>query len=309
MNKTDLVYILGSGSQWNNNELRLSLRSVHQNLKGVGRIFVVGEDPGFLSPKVTRIYHPDEIGPHNADGNMALKILRACREKSLSDNFLFMNDDFIINKPVVAANIPWMHKGDMKDRPPGFWVTQPYRFRLRRTFDTLAMRGLPTMQYDYHAPMLMNKHKFPEVMQQYDFHSDVGLTFRSLYGNTLGLPADNIAGRKVTIYKHYTLAQITERVKDAMFIGYNDLGLNSAFKFYLFSRFNEKSPFEATPVSGDKAEAVARWVASGHDYAIGVKVFEEFYQKRNVSRIFSKYRSDVLDAKLKFKLNRYICEL
>ena len=69
-----------------NNELRISLRSVEKNLTGVGKIFVIGENPGFLSEKVIHIYHPDEIGPENADGNIALKIMPLAQEKHSPDD-------------------------------------------------------------------------------------------------------------------------------------------------------------------------------------------------------------------------------
>lgn len=309
MKNIDLVYILGSGSVWNNNELRISLRSVEKNLNGVGNIYIIGEDPGFLSDKVIHIYHRDELGPRNADGNMTLKILRACAEPGLSDDFLFMNDDFIINRPITASEIPWMHKGDMKDRPPDYWVTQLYRYRLRRTFDALAMRGLPTMQYDYHAPMLMNKHKFIEVMQAFDYQDDIGLTFRSLYGNALALPADLVGGRKVTIYKAYDLAEIIERVKDATFVGYNDGGINYSFKYWMLSQFVDQSIYESGPIVGDKIADISHWYHNGRDYETGVNIYEKHFHNHNITKLFSAYKSPQLEAKLNFKLTHYIEEL
>ena len=308
MKQIDLVYILGTGSAWNNNELRISLRSVEKNLTGVGKIFVIGENPGFLSEKVIHIYHPDEIGPENADGNMALKIMRACQEKALTDDFLFMNDDFIINQPMHAPDVPYLHKGDMKNHPPGFWVTQPYRFRLRRTLDTLAMYALPTLQYDYHAPMRMNKHRFPEVMQQFNFRFGIGLTFRSLYGNTLAIPAIPVDGQKITVYKSYTLAQLNQRLITP-FVGFNDLGLNPSFKFWMLSNFPETSSYEKQPITGDKIADMVHWINSGKKYSIGVQIFRNHYKSRHLNRLFSEYATPVLESKLNFKLNQYINQL
>ena len=175
----DLVYVLGSGSQWNNNELRFSLRSVEKNLIGVGKIYIIGENPGFLTNKVIHIPHADPLN-QNADGNMAMKIIRACQEPKLTKNFLFMNDDFIINKPMVAKNIKWMHKGDFKNRSEEYWKAQFYRYRLRRTYDLLLALGLPALQYDYHAPMIFNKELFPKLMEQFDYKADIGYTFQTL---------------------------------------------------------------------------------------------------------------------------------
>ncbi len=305
----DLVYILGSGSAWNNNELRFSLRSVEKNLTGVRNIYVIGENPGFFSSKVTHVYHPDPLPSNNADGNMALKILCACSIPQLSEEFLFMNDDFIINKPMHAPDIPWMHKGDMKNRPHEFWVTQLYRFRLRRTFETLQMHNLPTLQYDYHAPMRMNKISFPKVMQGFDFKEGIGLTFRSLYGNALALPAEHIVNQKVTLYAPYTLEQINYRVREAMFIGYNDPGLNSSFKYWLAFNFNSKSQYEATDIENEKTFDIATWIINGRLYTSGCQLFRKHFAHKNLAYLFSEHRTPALEKKLHFKINQFIAEL
>lgn len=305
----DLVYVLGSGSQWNNNELRISLRSVERNLKNFGKIFVVGEDPGFLSSNVIYIYYPDEISTRNADGNMARKIIRACADPRLSDNFLFMNDDFIINKEIDAAEIPWMHKGDMKDRPPKFWKSQFYRYRLRRTFDVLSERNLPTLQYDYHAPMLMNKKKFPQVMAKFDYAADIGYTFRSLYGNSLKLKAEPLVDQKITMYESYTLAQIKARVALPVFVGYNDLGLNNSFKYWMVTTFHEQSRFEKNNYFNDRISDIAQWQLNGMDYHTGVAIFLRYHKAKNVSRILADNRTIALETKLKFKLTQYLLNL
>lgn len=56
----DVLYILGSGSPFNNDELRYSLRSLEKNGVNVSRVIVVGENPGFLSENV-EYYHVKEF--------------------------------------------------------------------------------------------------------------------------------------------------------------------------------------------------------------------------------------------------------
>ena len=237
-----------------------------------------------------------------------LKLCALARKKALTDDFLFMNDDFIINQPMHAPDVPYLHKGDMKNHPPGFWVTQPYRFRLRRTLDTLAMYALPTLQYDYHAPMRMNKHRFPEVMQQFNFRFGIGLTFRSLYGNTLAIPAIPVDGQKITVYKSYTLAQLNQRLITP-FVGFNDLGLNPSFKFWMLSNFPETSSYEKQPITGDKIADMVHWINSGKKYSIGVQIFRNHYKSRHLNRLFSEFATPALESKLNFKLNQYINQL
>jgi len=307
MQKVDLVYVLGSGSIWNNNELRFSLRSVQKNLRGVRKVYIVGEDPGFLTGEAIHIPHPDPLR-RNADGNMALKILRACEERGLTDDFLFMNDDFIINQPMVAGEIPWMHKGDMKGRSEKFWKAQFYHYRLRRTYDVLSGRFLPTIQYDYHAPMLMNKHRFPKVMAQFNFTEDIGYTFRSLYGNCLELPAIPVKGNKITIYRYYTFQQIQQRVENIPFVGYNDQGLNRSLKWWLMDNFSEKSKYENN-LPQDKITDLWQWFNRGQNYDMGVQIFEKYYKHKNLLRLLKMGESKMLRKKLEFKFTQTIKEL
>ncbi len=304
MQNIDLVYVLGSGSCWKNNELRFSLRSVQKNLMGVRKIFVVGEDPGFLTEEIIHIPHPDPLS-QNADGNMALKILRACQEKNLSNDFLFMNDDFIINRPIHAAEIPYMHKEDMKTRGEKFWTSQFYRYRLRRTFDVLKERGLPTLQYDYHAPIIFNKHQFPKVMAQFDFQADIGYTFRSLYGNCLGLPAIPVTGHKVTIYGQYNIQQINRMVQMHTFVGYNDQGFNDSLKLWLWQNFPERSKYEASDCD-DILIRISEWINSDRDYWKGVDIFCSMVRARNLQNLFLSRHTPQLEIKLTHKLQARI---
>lgn len=308
MEAIDLVYVLGTGSKWNNNEIRFSLRSVSKNLKNAGKIFIVGEFPDFLQNCI-HVPCADVFDPAiNADGNMTHKLLTVCRRDDLSGDFLFMNDDFIINQPMIASEISWLHKGDFRDRTEKFWKAQFYRFRLRRTFDVLAERGLPTIQYDYHAPMLMNKYKFPEVMAQFNFQEDIGYTFRSLYGNVLQLPATSIDGEKITIYHNYTLEQIKQKVKNIPFVGYNDHGLNKSFKWWMIETFPEKSKYETNQPT-DKVFDLFFWQKNGMDYNDGVQIFERYFKHKNLLYLMKAGKTRALQKKLEFKLTQTINQL
>ena len=57
----DIVYIIGKGSKWNNQELKYSLRSIAKYGINIGKVFIVGYKPNFVSDEV--IYIPcDDIG-------------------------------------------------------------------------------------------------------------------------------------------------------------------------------------------------------------------------------------------------------
>lgn len=310
MEAIDLVYVLGTGSKWNNNEIRFSLRSVSKNLQNVGKIFIVGEMPAFLQNCI-HVPCEDIFDPGiNADGNMTHKLLGVCRRKDLSDDFLFMNDDFIINKPIAANKIPWLHKEDMATRPPNYWTSQFYRYRLKRTFDELKARKMATLQYDYHAPMLMNKHKFISVMEQFDYANDIGYTFRSLYGNSLKLPAIPFAEFKTTVFHHYNLDKILTKVLNITFIGFNDDGLNRSLKWWLIDTFRSKSRYEKD-FADDYIFDLFFWNLRGQPYDEGVKLFSAHFKNKfkNLQEMFRSGYSESLEKKLRYKLNSTINDL
>lgn len=109
----DIVYILGDGSPHNNEELRYSLRSVEKHIKGVRNVFVVGENPGFLSDKVIYIpaLDPYPCDLNNKDRNIWHKLETACKHPLLSEDFLFSADDNIVLKDSTWSDFIPRHLG------------------------------------------------------------------------------------------------------------------------------------------------------------------------------------------------------
>lgn len=304
----DLVYVLGKESRWNNNEIRFSLRSVCKYLTNVGHIFIVGEFPDFIQNCI-HIPCPDIFDPAvNADGNMTHKLLTVCNRPELSDVFLFMNDDFIINQRMAANKIAWMHKGDMAHQPPAYWTSQFYRFRLKRTFDELQARNMPTLQYDYHAPMLMDKNSFISTMKEFDYSKDIGYTFRSIYGNSLRLPAIPVQGEKKTFFSYHNIQQINLFSNIIKFIGYNDNGLNDSLKWWLINRFPEKCKYENN-LPSDRIMDVYFWIKNGKQYQEGIEVFSKHYNHKNLLMMFNDRDTPKLREKLNYKLMQLIRHL
>ncbi len=303
----DLIYTLGTGSKWSNNEIRFSLRSVVKNLEGYGHIYIIGEDPGFLSgPGLTIIPHPDEIGPHNADGNIIRKVIRACQIKELSDDFIFINDDNYFIKPMHVADIYPFHKGDMNYVDPNIYTYNYWGRRLGRTRRHLMEHGIVPLHFDHHAPIVFNKAKFPDVVSVFDYATDVGLTIKSLYGSVIYPGAPKMNGEKVAIFKPYTLSQISKFLANALYAANNDKGLNDSFKYWLFTQFPEATPWETEPIS-DKIIAFAQWLDSDRDYEEGVRLYSQYIpNKVKLKRLYQRNRSSLLKAKLVYELTQKI---
>jgi len=104
----DIVYVLGSGSVWDDNEIRFSLRSVEKHLIGVGDVYIIGKKPNFLKNIIHRSVPDSYKEPWR---NVYNKVRRACLELKLSEKFLLFNDDFYLLKDFKAATFPVYNKG------------------------------------------------------------------------------------------------------------------------------------------------------------------------------------------------------
>lgn len=109
----DVVYVIGSGSKWDNNELRYSLRSICRYGIGLGRVFIVGDKlPEFVNPaRVTFIKYADKPGGSPAR-NVYSKIAQIFYQTHL-DKFLLSSDDHFFIKETIFeyGHYPILYKG------------------------------------------------------------------------------------------------------------------------------------------------------------------------------------------------------
>ena len=301
----DLVYVLGTGSSWRNNEIRFSLRSIEKNMKNIGKVFVVGECPDFLQ-NVIHIPAKDIFDPAlNADGNIITKVLAACSDERLSDEFLFINDDHLVLREMNIENVPPLQKGDMTTFAPNYFKNNFWRGRLKRTMQVLQVNNLSTLHFDCHTPILFNKHRFPEIMEQFNYKDDIGYTMKSLYGNVMYPDGQFLTGQKRTVFKYYKFDELEERLAAPDFMSFNDQGLNNSLKWWLISRFSAKSQFEKdTPE--DRIFDLFFWQQNGYQYNEGVEIFGRFLKYKNLYKMFKTGETKVLRKKLNFKLKQTI---
>jgi hypothetical protein len=333
----DLVYTLGTGSQWQNNEIRYSIRSIIKNLTGYRNIYIIGETPTFLTPlaqvsKVSQVAqvaplaplaqlaprslsavevpnfelftipHPDEIGPHNADGNIIRKLIRACAIPELSDDFIFLNDDNYFIKPIHVNDIYPFYKGNLDTMDPNIFASIWGR-RLGRTRYHISKQGFTPLHFDHHSPIKINKHLFPEIVSQFDYASEIGLTVKSIYASVAHPNAKLITTEEAAIFKPSTLEQINIITKNALYMAHNDKSLTDSLKYWLWQQFNQPSPYEHTPPD-DKIINIAEWDQRGRDYSEGVKLFTRYNKhQRNLTQLYQKNESSTLRKKLNYHFN------
>lgn len=165
----DILYYIGGGSSHNNDELRLSLRSLDAHCKDVGKVWIVGNRPQFLR-NVEYIWIEDK-------GEWwwnAFNKTKAAIEAGISDEFLLMNDDFFMIADFEASSYPYYHKGEIPETGEN-----PYRKVIANTGKYLKSIGKPTFHYGIHCPIRIEGKKYLELEK----HLTRPMSVRCLYGN------------------------------------------------------------------------------------------------------------------------------
>ena len=96
--KIDIVYPLGTGSKWQDSELRFSLRSIEKNFIDKGTVWVIGHKPDWLI-NARHIPMPDKH-KHNKDANIWInKVLGQIKTKDEAQT--------LVDAEVTASQTAW----------------------------------------------------------------------------------------------------------------------------------------------------------------------------------------------------------
>ncbi len=225
----DLVYICRKGD---NEELRYSIRSIEKNFPGQ-KIWVVGYKPNWYSGPFMSI--PDTSTKFN---NIRIALTEVCKNPDISEDFVFMNDDFFLIKPIDKfINYNGGLLSDKINRYRQIGPTNSYLILLKNTFKYLKKNGVrEPLDYDIHVPMIFNKTKLLEF-------SYLQFQPRSLYGNLL-----QIASETITDVKRYSPSSymniLSYNKTEYPFISSDDKSFNQLKEELLGQMFPEPSSYE-----------------------------------------------------------------
>lgn len=224
----DIVYILGTGSKFNDEEIKYSLRSL-KNLKH-GNVFVIGEKPEFFSDEIKHVQADD---PYNVKQKNAFhKLMIACNTKAISKDFILMNDDFFILKEL--EDVKYSHRGDLKARVDKIInVGSPYVQAMERTYNLLG----GGFDYSMHYPFIYNKSKLKKVLKK--LGGDDAIHLRTFYGNTYKVGGEQRDDVKIRDKRSFN------KFKDGDVISTDDYIFGSTrFQKLLHKLFPKKSKYE-----------------------------------------------------------------
>jgi hypothetical protein len=192
----DYVYICRSGD---NEELRYSLRSLQKNLPD-GNVWLVGGKPDWY---IGNYLHVDDLGNKFDNITNCYKALQEI--DSLSDNFVLMNDDFFILKPIIE--IPTIYHSTLENKIANSvsvnGISRYSRTLVKAKKDLLRIGIKNPLCYDVHFPMIFNKN----LLKKMDHTNNAP---RSTYGNIYNI--GGIELNDVKIYKTSSNLDISESV-------------------------------------------------------------------------------------------------
>jgi len=227
----DIVYICRKGE---NEELRYSLRSIVKNLPE-SRVWLVGHKPDWY---VGDFIEVEDIGSKFTNIFNAMAV--AADSKEISNNFVFMNDDFFLLQPIKS--IPRLRGGRLIDKLQTYkdlaGPNATYVSLLSKTYKKLVKAGInDPIDYDIHVPMHFNKKKLKSVID--------GTTLpRSAYGN-----AFSVSGKTISDVKRYNpRSRLSSRspkdLEGLLFVSTDDTSFEELRDSLLVDMFPEPSKYE-----------------------------------------------------------------
>ena len=246
----DAVFVLGSGSQNNNEELRYALRSLGAHCKFVRDVYICGECPEWIDKSVVHhIPWPDRFR-HAKDANIIDKLRRACEQPGIAKRILFCSDDQFQTRECTWDDFRprWLRKYDPSDT----WYNNMRRVwhtRLRKTLEREVVRrksiGMPAGGVAYFQPhiwMPIDRDLFIDYAKWCCYERRDDTIIASGYYNFVGE-----AG--VADFDHVFLDSDGRNVGGARHVAYNDGNCHAALKM-LRAMFPKRCRFEARMEGG-----------------------------------------------------------
>lgn len=232
----DIVYLLKNSPT--NEELTYSLRSL-ANLPH-DKVFLVGGFPTNIDK--TKIIHIPTLQGNNKFHNTTKSIQIACYNESLSEDFILMNDDFFILKPIKdPINELNLTRGtiqqvlsDISKRPN---QSSPYVTGMKQTDIFLRDLGYSMpLSYELHIPMVFNKKQLLDVFSLKYLDSLSIIQWRSIYGNIYLKNSQKVDDVKVYHNFYYP-------IRSDKFLSTEEMSWKRV-NTYISKLFPNKSPYE-----------------------------------------------------------------
>ena len=251
----DVVYVIGTGSKWDNNELKYSLRSISKYAQHLGDVYIVGDElPSFIHPEKVhylKVADSKSLSPYQ---NVAVKIARAFGKWNYLDRFLLSSDDHFFIAPVDFDTWPVHYKADrlpdernMNDEGIG---DRQYRRVMLDTRRFMEQLELDTKFYEGHTNKLYTREAwlylcsrwvelfFVEAQYGICLNSPMAATIMKLH------PEYPCVKRKDIKLRHLNTPEDWIAIENAKSFSIYDSAIKTGVAEYLQKLFPEKCRFE-----------------------------------------------------------------
>lgn len=182
----DVVYLVRHGRQ--NEELRYSLRSLRHLPHD--RVWIAGGWPYWIAN--ANLIAVPRTGSRYI--HTTLSLIAAAEHPDVSEDFVVMNDDFYITSPIAQVEVH--HRGEIGRALDG--RTSNHYSRARVVIgEWLRAQGLPRLDYDLHAPMVLNRDKVLAMAEAGAPEPERFVFKRTVYGNLNAIGGTQIRDPKV----------------------------------------------------------------------------------------------------------------
>lgn len=247
----DIVIPLGTGSRWQNNELRFALRSIEKYLTGYDKIFIIGECPNWLNLEeritqtrcgfiksypekpIIHIHCPDFLG--RKEYSIFNKIMKAVADERCSDYFVFWNDDIFLIDNLQTADFKFWYEGTLQSKYEQ--SHGHYKAAIKNVIDISKPDDYYT---DIHTPIIYNKDCFYKYVACNNW--DKEYVIKSSYTSVMLASFEPMPDLKIN--KAMTYYEIKARIKDRLFFSIGTYGVCPAMTKVLTELFPDKSKYE-----------------------------------------------------------------
>lgn len=254
----DILYLF-QHSEAQDRELLYSLRSVARGAPWIGKVWIFGDRPAFLSGDRSLIEHvPHEyiagVGPFRVPvRNGFLLTYLGSLIPELSHDFLLFCDDFVLlddsTEAELCKNRVYQDLARVTERGRGKW-----KDALWRTYDLLVRLGYPGYNFETHVPQRFTKTWVLEAFATFrDF-----ITEDRLYGPLAATAILNHAHkqhdlpltflleehRKLGIFDVVPYEHLETICAGKLFLNFDEKGFSPALDRYLGERFSEPCKYE-----------------------------------------------------------------
>ena len=240
----DAVFVIGTGSENNNEELRYALRNVEKHCPFIRNVYISGECPEWVDKtKVIHLKWPDRF-KHAKDANIIDKLRHACEQPGIAKKILFCSDDQFQTRVCSWDDFAprWLRRYDKNDgwyeSRNRLWHTRLHKTldRDRRRRDASGLNSKDVFYYQPHIWMQIDRDLFIEYAKWSDYEHRDDTIIASGYFNFIDAGGESN-------YDHIFISERQSWPVKETHVAYTDGSFKAAME-YLKEEFSERSKYE-----------------------------------------------------------------